>query len=174
MYGALNPLKIKERFNSLIYNMTLFIISSLIILVASSLILILAPISLGFWILLLALLISISISLTSFSWFALIVFLIYIGGILVMFAYFAALQPNQQITLKWAPLMAPLALVVLIKMDIGSISFFLSSSPKIYYIFEILNIPILILMASILFIALVAVVKIRVNLKRPLRPYDYV
>ena len=154
--------------------MSLFIICSLSILVGSSLILILAPISLGFWILTLALLISISIGLSSYSWFSLIVFLIYIGGILVIFAYFAALQPNQQITLKWAPLITPLALIVLIIIDKGSISYFLSSAPKISFIFRVINIPILILIASILFMALVAVVKISINLKSPLRPFNYV
>nr|YP_010274805.1 NADH dehydrogenase subunit 6 [Chrysopetalum debile]UJV31482.1 NADH dehydrogenase subunit 6 [Chrysopetalum debile] len=151
--------------------MSLFIICSLTVLVASSLMLMLAPVSLGFWILTLALLISITISASSYSWFALVVFLIYIGGMLVMFAYFAALQPNQQMTLKWAPLVAPLALIVLTKMDMGSMMFFLSATPKITYMFQIMNIPMLILLASILFVTLVAVVKIAVNLKSPLRPF---
>ena len=154
--------------------MSLFIISSFTILVASSLILILAPVSLGFWILTLALLISFIIGASSYSWFALIVFLIYIGGMLVIFAYFAALQPNQQITLKWAPLVAPIALIILTKIDIGAILYFTSSAPKITFLFHIINIPMLTLLASILFITLVAVVKIAINLKRPLRPFIYV
>ena len=154
--------------------MTLLITCSLSILVASSLILMLAPISLGFWILSLALLISLTIAISSFAWFSLIIFLIYIGGILVIFAYFAALQPNQQMTLKWSPIVAPLALIVLLKIDKGSILIFISNPAKIYILFSFINIPILILMASILFLALVAVVKISINLKSPLRPYLYV
>nr|QHT65011.1 NADH dehydrogenase subunit 6 [Arichlidon gathofi] len=151
--------------------MTIYMISSLIIMIGSSLMLMTAPISLGLWILLMSLFIAALIAFTHYSWFAFTIFLIYIGGMLVMFAYFAALQPNQQMTLKYTPLIIPLSFIMLFTLSPATMSNMLTVSTPITIMFSFINVPMLILMATVLFLALVAVVKISINLKSPLRPF---
>nr|YP_009421088.1 NADH dehydrogenase subunit 6 [Cipangopaludina chinensis]ASR74867.1 NADH dehydrogenase subunit 6 [Cipangopaludina chinensis] len=52
------------------------------------------PLSLGFCIMMLTLLMCVLIGVFLSSWYGFILFLIYVGGLLVMFAYVAALIPN--------------------------------------------------------------------------------
>nr|AQT38716.1 NADH dehydrogenase subunit 6 [Margarya monodi] len=52
------------------------------------------PLSLGFCIMMLTLLMCVMIGVFLSSWYGFILFLIYVGGLLVMFAYVAALIPN--------------------------------------------------------------------------------
>lgn len=151
------------------------LILSLCLTLTITIILLFTPLYLGLWILLLALSISVLIGPITSSWFRFIVFLIYIGGILVIFAYFAAIQPNQD--LKITPLvLLTLSTTILIFsiIPLKSILVPISFTPAITSLFHIHNIPILIALAIILFLALIAVVKISHINYGPLRPFNYV
>lgn len=134
------------------------------------------PLSLGFWIIILALSIALLTTSSTFSWFGFIIFLIYIGGMLVIFAYFIAIQPNQQlnISLRLSTLFITIALSSFI------LPFnHLSHSPNqertwITTLIRRINTPTLILLGLVLFLALLAVVKISSAFLGPLRPYSYV
>lgn len=136
------------------------------------------PLSLGLYILLLALSMAGFISLSLHSWVRFLLFLIYIGGLLVIFAYFAAIQPNQPI--EMAKIIRALTLAILIidfptnQINLIPITFNQPISPSLDTIYSLINIPILILLALVLFLALVAVVKISQNFQGPLRPFIYV
>lgn len=141
----------------------------------TSIILVIAlnPITMGISILTIALTLAIIYGLTLSSWIAFLLFLIYIGGILVIFAYFVALSPNQQINkISITP-----SLIFIISMFIAII--YIKVYPRITTTFQFLintfytniNIPLLILLAIILFLTIVVVVKIVTNNKGPLRPF---
>lgn len=135
------------------------------------------PLSLGLYILLLALSIAGFIRLSLHSWVRFLLFLIYIGGLLVIFAYFAAIQPNQPI--EMAKIISTLAAAILIiDFPIDHINLtpitLNQQTPSLDIIYSTLNIPVLILLALVLFLALVAVVKISQNFQGPLRPFIYV
>lgn len=156
---------------------TLFI--SFTISLALSIYLISTPILLGLWILLLALSISLTISIFLRRWLSLFIFIIYIGGILVIFAYFIALSPNQFISINiLIPFILTVSFSAIYLTFITSFSFpsnsFIttSSQPVIPYLLQIFNLPMLILLALILFFALVAVVKISSLTLGPLRPFN--
>lgn len=159
--------------------MSLLLLTASAISLASTLLLILSPLPIGLWILLLSLIFSLSISISTSSWFGLIFFLIYVGGLLVIFAYFVALSPNQQLAIS-----SPIIFFFFTCLITFSILYhnYLISSPLItspifppHLIFYSLNnAPILIAIALLLFLTLVAVVKIARRVEGPLRPFNYV
>nr|AVW86130.1 NADH dehydrogenase subunit 6 [Halosydna sp. YZ-2018] len=159
--------------------MLLFISSSIFISMSLSLILASSPLSMGLWVLLIALSAAFFVGVIFNSWFAFIIFLIYIGGMLVMFAYFAALTPNQPLGL-----FSMLVFSFISFISVSSLSFFLKLtgpnlisnnisdfSQSITILYIPMNSNILLLLASILFFVLVAVVKVANINKGPLRPF---
>nr|ALQ78806.1 NADH dehydrogenase subunit 6 [Glycera capitata] len=134
-----------------------------------------SPLSMGFWVLMLALLTATTTSLSMSSWFGFIIFLIYIGGMLVMFAYFTAIQPNQQIKI-----MTPSIAAIITTLTLPFLSNQTTINPlsnKNWWIssmYESMNIPSLIFLALALFLALISIVKISFMNRAPLRPFMYV
>lgn len=130
-----------------------------------------SPIRLGVIVLFIALFTAFFLASYLSGWFGLITFIIYIGGILVIFAYFAALQPNQHIT---SPAIFILPVIVIIRYIIVTLI------TPIIYNSSIPTITILILspyfllflgLALLLFLALIAVVKVSRSHEGPLRPF---
>nr|YP_133780.1 NADH dehydrogenase subunit 6 [Urechis caupo]AAT12189.1 NADH dehydrogenase subunit 6 [Urechis caupo] len=133
-----------------------------------------SPLTLGIWVLILALMIATTMALALSSWFGMITFLIYVGGMMVMFSYFAALSPNQQLNL--GPMAKTTLATLLLLMT--TLKFFappslspFSSTPKLTFMYQPENLSLLIFFGSILFFALVAVVKISRRESGPLRPF---
>lgn len=135
------------------------------------------PATLRIWLILSAAILSITLGLSFTSWFGLILFLIYIGGILVIFSYFVVIQPNQRLEIK------PLIITTITTLIILTAVF--NYQPKISYPLPsssretppfLLLIPnaliILLILAIILFLALVAAVKITKLQEGPLRPFS--
>lgn len=160
--------------------MFLLILTTTTLSIIFSTILIPSPVALGVTILTAAFTICVLTSIISFSWVGIIIFLIYIGGILVIFAYFAAIQPNQQLT-KFTPLpllLSPPVILFLFSLTKHHTPFssirtqFLS--PTITSLYFWYNIPILLFLGLILFLALVCVVKVSKSSLGPLRPFNYV
>nr|AVW86194.1 NADH dehydrogenase subunit 6 [Iphione sp. YZ-2018] len=146
-----------------------------------SLILSSSPVSMGLWILFLALT-SAALSASMFSsWFGIIIFLIYIGGMLVMFAYFSALSPNEPMSLIVNTLGFFLCTILILPTTLllkPSNFFYSQSIPSMMKplttLFTPFNFIVLMFLAILLFVALVAVVKIAAINKGPLRPFAYV
>lgn len=158
--------------------MTLSLLLKLSLGVSLSAFLLRTPVILGLWILTLAILISTIVALTLNAWLAMVFFLIYIGGLLVLFSYFSALTPNQKLS-------AIPAIIILLLTPIT-----LSFTPdKLFWSTTILDIstahpslsiaslyavitgPLVIVLGIILFIILVAAVKISARKAGPLRPF---
>lgn len=141
----------------------------------TSIILIIAinPITIGVLILLIALTLAIIYGLTLSSWIAFLLFLIYVRGILVIFAYFVALSPNQQIN-KFI-IIPSITFILIVTIAIIWTNIYPNITPTFQYLINTfytnINIPILIMLATILFLAIVVVVKIVTNNKGPLRPF---
>ena len=158
------------------------LLTTLICLIMSfslSIILTPSPLLLGVWILITALLISIFLATITYSWVGFLIFLIYVGGMLVIFAYFTAIQPNQFIQTNniFISLITTFLLffVILIPLNpslLANIN--LLPNFSILSLYSTPNIPILIFLGIILFLALVAVVKVSKSLLGPLRPFNYV
>ena len=154
--------------------LSIMIASSAFVLAAA-----LTPLSLGIWILLFALLIALVVRAFISSWWGIVIFLIYIGGLLVIFAYFRAVTPNQQLELL--PLFIfSLSLTILFWFNhdlFFSPDPFLSFRPNLILpetpikILELPNLTLYLGLASILFLALVIVVKISSLTSGPLRPF---
>lgn len=132
------------------------------------------PLTLGVWILSLSITTSCLICLTLSSWIRIIVILIYIGGLNVLFAYFIATMPNQHLFSK--PLFnSQISLFFLI------LSNFLFMKPAFLFRAQTnlaitklsfgFNRAIFLFIALILFLALIAVVKIASRHNGPLRPF---
>uniref|UniRef100_Q642X0 NADH dehydrogenase subunit 6 n=1 Tax=Clymenella torquata TaxID=292503 RepID=Q642X0_CLYTO len=134
------------------------------------------PLSLGLWIILLAMFIAMNISFFISSWFSFITFLIYIGGLLVMFAYFIAIDPNKKINM-FDPMILPTVIMTLILFMMKNFWLLpvMNMTNSHYTTFQTLlsmnYLPILIMMAITLLIALIAVVKITIRAQGALRPY---
>lgn len=159
--------------------MLLLTLICLIISFSLSIILTPSPLLLGVWILITALLISIFLATITYSWVGFLIFLIYVGGILVIFAYFTAIQPNQFIQAN--SLLVTLALtfslffIIIFPLTPSLVSNLnLAPSYSILSLYASPNIPVLIFLGIILFLALVAVVKVSKSLLGPLRPFNYV
>lgn len=154
--------------------MTLLIVNRIIITLFISCLRSISPIRLGALILSTALFVATALSILSTRWFGLITFIIYVGGMLVIFAYFAALQPNQQIV-SWAWVIFPSTLIVITIITYGTYPLIWaphSINTRQFYQFNTYIIPIL--MALILFLALIIVVKTSRADDGPLRPFSYV
>lgn len=159
--------------------MLLLLITTITLSISFSIILASRPLSLGLWVLRLALIISCIIALSFSSWFAIIIFLVYIGGILVIFAYFTALIPNQP--LEMLKIVSALIFTTLpVSVSIIPLGILTHTalhkrncSPILALYFPS-NIPILLLIALVLFFILVAVVKVANIFRGPLRPFNYV
>nr|YP_011004694.1 NADH dehydrogenase subunit 6 [Perinereis wilsoni]WPT28334.1 NADH dehydrogenase subunit 6 [Perinereis wilsoni] len=151
--------------------MTLLMINSIIVTLFISCLSAMSPINLGVLVLLVALSVAAALSLMSTGWFGLITFIIYVGGMLVMFAYFAALQPNQFIT-SWSWILIPsfLISIIFIMWSFSTMNW-LPHSPNISQIYSVTNLILPILMALILFLALIMVVKTSRADEGPLRPF---
>jgi NADH-ubiquinone oxidoreductase chain 6 len=151
----------------------LLIIFSLSLFTSIILVLALNPVSIGLIILTIALTLSIIYGITISSWIAFLLFLIYVGGILVIFAYFVALSPNRQVNnLIIIPSITTI-LLIFITLILNNI--YTNINTNFQYLintfYNNINIPILILLAIILFLTIVVVVKIVTNNKGPLRPF---
>ena len=134
------------------------------------------PLTLGFWILSLALRSSLLARAISFSWFGFIIFLIYIGGILVIFAYFIAIQPNQQLHIipRFLTLLITLTITPWIIYTPHLTHSIIYQTTWVTTLIRLYNIPSLIILGLVLFLTLLAVVKISSSFIGPLRPYNYV
>nr|YP_009131440.1 NADH dehydrogenase subunit 6 [Escarpia spicata]AIL54800.1 NADH dehydrogenase subunit 6 [Escarpia spicata] len=155
--------------------MTLSLIMSLMATLTFSLMLSFNPVTQGLFILLISLTSTIMLLLMS-SWYAIILFLIYISGMLVMFAYFSATSQNSKLEIN---LLFPsmifmfsmsMMILILIPPHLNS-NFFLSLTDSQSDLFISFNIPILTFLISILFLALICIVKICTKDKGPLRPF---
>jgi len=113
---------------------------------------------------------------SSSTWVGLIIFLIYIGGLLVIFSYFVALMPNLTIEAYTMLLLAGLSFflfllaILLFPPFLHKIPSGLLSSPMITLLTH--NSALVLLIVVILFLALVAVVKICSLKSTPLRPFS--
>lgn len=157
----------------IIISRSIFISLSISIFIART------PLLIGIWVLLIALTISWLRRIIYRTWFAIVIFLIYIGGILVIFAYFTALTPNQ--SLGFGLLIISFIITNIITLLLFNYSY--SLSPNILFtpnsninisiitLYYPLNTFLLLIIASTLFLILVAVVKIALITKGPLRPF---
>jgi len=154
--------------------MTLIIINIITITLFISCLTAVSPVNLGVIVLLTAITVASSLALISTSWFGFIIFIIYVGGILVIFAYFAALQPNQQV-LSWGWVLTPIIiLIIFISILPSPILLKTFNTPSTTDLFSYINLYIPILLALILFLALIIVVKTSHADEGPLRPFIYV
>ena len=134
-----------------------------------------SPLTLGVWILFTSSILSALITLIISSWTGIITALIYIGGLNVLFAYFIATIPNQYLFSK--PLLLSRTITFIITFTNFKlapprlITFFQRNYiiTKLFFNFDAL---IFIWLALILFLALVAVVKIASRHHGPLRPFN--
>lgn len=154
--------------------MTLILLNTIIITLFISCLTAASPLALGVTILLTAVGTALILALISTRWFGFITFIIYVGGMLVIFAYFAALQPNQQI-IRWGWLLTPIIIViVLISTTKPHTLLILYIKPATTDLYIISNLHVPLLLALILFLALIIVVKTSHAGEGPLRPFDYV
>lgn len=159
--------------------MLLSLITCFVLSLSFSIILAGTPLILGVWVLTIALSISILLGLITYSWLGFLIFLIYVGGILVIFAYFTAIQPNQYFNVIHITPLLITTFTLFIYLILSSHNTLISSlnsptSVSILSLYHFINIPILALLGVILFLALVAVVKVSKSSLGPLRPFNYV
>ena len=134
-----------------------------------------SPLILGLWVVFLALWIAIFISISLTSWLGLIIFIIYVGGLLVIFAYFVALTPNLLIegaTILWSTLsslLGTLFFFIFIPISFYGLMSTTSNFPLNFLLS--INAFTVVVIAVVLFLALVAVVKLCANFSAPLRPF---
>ena len=104
-------------------------------------------------------------------------FLIYVGGILVIFAYFVALTPNLLIEgpkLIQFTLLSSIIIIITLPLTtiLSQAEFSLHLFHNMPALLNLHNSIRLIILALILFLALVAVVKICSHSSSPLRPFN--
>nr|YP_002836184.1 NADH dehydrogenase subunit 6 [Phascolosoma esculenta]ABQ52599.1 NADH dehydrogenase subunit 6 [Phascolosoma esculenta]AWK60894.1 NADH dehydrogenase subunit 6 [Phascolosoma esculenta] len=135
-----------------------------------------SPLTLGVWVLLLSMMSASILSLCYSSWMAMILILVYIGGLNVLFAYFVATLPNHHLFFK--PLSS--SFIIILTSLLLNFQFFPASisfnSQQVTFITKMLfneNSFIFLLLAFILFLALIAVVKIASRHNGPLRPFIF-
>ena len=151
----------------------LFLIAFVIALIIS-LPLASSPLVLGVWILVISAFISIFFCLSLSSWIRIITILVYIGGLNVLFAYFIATIPNQHLFSKPVILSSTaLFLRLLTNFSLFSPSLTITTQTNLLITKMLINFDtsIFLLLALILFLALVAVVKIARRHHGPLRPF---
>lgn len=138
-----------------------------------------SPLILGSWILLIALSISFILRVLTLSWLGILVFLIYIGGILVIFAYFTAIQPNQHFQINNMLLVflftfIPIIVILITNNKTPTVEINNLQIDSLISLYHWHNIITLFLLGALLFLALVAVVKVSKSTLGPLRPFNYV
>jgi NADH-ubiquinone oxidoreductase chain 6 len=153
------------------------LITSSMLALAMSLPLASTPLTLGLWVLILALIIATWLSLITLSWFRMILFLIYIRGILVIFAYFVAITPNYTIPnklLAYAVILLFISCVAtLSQATLIPIHFTEEILPSVQqFMFKPSQRTILIFLVVLLFLAIVLTVKISDRNQGPLRPFN--
>nr|YP_009504420.1 NADH dehydrogenase subunit 6 [Octopus variabilis]AWX90455.1 NADH dehydrogenase subunit 6 [Octopus variabilis] len=74
--------------------MVLMMMFSLGFSLISMLIVLIQPLSLGFMIMIISIIMSVMVSFFIYSWYGFMLFLVYIGGLMVMFMYIVSLIPN--------------------------------------------------------------------------------
>ena len=156
--------------------MLLILVISLRTTIVLSILLTINPATLSIWLILSAVTLSMTMSLSSSSWFGLILFLIYVGGILVIFSYFVAIQPNQRLEIK-PPIIAAIfttsALTELFTHQPKTLCSLPPTSPTSpFLLITPPSLIILFILATILFLALIAAVKISKRKEGPLRPFS--
>nr|WNO18572.1 NADH dehydrogenase subunit 6 [Neolepetopsis sp.] len=146
----------------------------------------LQPLSLGLNIMTMILFLSILIAIHSSSWYAYTLFLVYVGGLLVMFAYVASMMPNTMFSKPKSliPFLIPsilLSLTVSFSLSPSSsstqlsgqtLASYWSSAMTPTYLISSHSYFIMFFLALMLFIVLLAVVKICLNQQGPLRPFS--
>nr|AVW86230.1 NADH dehydrogenase subunit 6 [Pholoe pallida] len=157
--------------------MLLITLTSLTVSLSLSIILSTSPLTIGFWVLLLALSLAATISSIISPWFGLVIFLIYIGGMLVMFAYFAALTPNQphemmKMLFMLLFTMGSLMIPSVIMSNLSQTFPLYLSSKTALTILSPWSSSTFILVVIILFFILVSVVKVTDIFMGPLRPFN--
>lgn len=153
------------------------ILLSTVIALALSLPLATTPLTLGLWVLSIALIIAAWVSATTLSWFRIILFIIYVRGILVIFAYFVAITPNYTIPNK---LLLPTMLTLIATCIVTTLNFSTHTThfsqdttiPIQQFIFQPTQRPVLIFLVILLFLAMVLAVKISDRNQGPLRPFN--
>nr|YP_010578801.1 NADH dehydrogenase subunit 6 [Sternaspis sendalli]UZP47201.1 NADH dehydrogenase subunit 6 [Sternaspis sendalli] len=160
--------------------MTLLLLTSITLSIILILPLSTSPLILGALIWLLALLTALLTAFIHSSWFGFIIFLIYIGGMLVMFAYFSAVAPNQQMKFNFSqviPLILASLTMITMLYKLATMPILTTTlmppfpSPQTKLSIILWTAPFL-LLAFILFLALVAVTKIVFQARYPLRPFN--
>ena len=108
------------------------------------------------------------------SWVGLITFLVYIGGLIVIFGYFLAICPNQLIEFQgfryWV---AVAGLVIRLLCNYGKPVFtgWLDAGLSVEIFFRGGGVVVLAIVGCVLFVTLVAVVKVVERRRGPLRPF---
>nr|ABM65766.1 NADH dehydrogenase subunit 6 [Nucula nucleus] len=145
--------------------------------------LMLQPLSLGAWIMLIALFSSLLLGLENNSWFGYVLFLMYVGGLLIKFAYAVALAPNMIFYGFNSAKMAMMTFFTILALTLSTYTPYSKlGEPAIKFINEIFesisgllivayNTSIFIGLSIILFIALIAVVKVCYFQEGPLRSF---
>jgi len=147
----------------------------IILSISINIFIIINPLSMGVSILFIALTVAILFSYSISSWIAFLIFLIYISGILVIFSYFVSLTPNQTINILSIILILSSTYIILfsiiiinnIKPEFSPLYIIQANS---FYLKS--NSSILVLLATILLITIIIVVKLTINFKGPLRPFN--
>nr|ANZ03397.1 NADH dehydrogenase subunit 6 [Georissa bangueyensis] len=164
--------------------MTLAIILSLLISSIFLLPTMKQPMSLGLTIMMITFFISILLAFIFSSWYGYLLFLIYIGGLLVMFIYVSALIPN--ILFYYSPYffsLIPINIFMVIlfiykkslpfsEMTLTQNSNLISISKTGISLTHLSSINLFIILSLILFLVLLAVVKICRSSQGPLRPHQ--
>lgn len=158
----------------IITTMLLFLLISLALTLFLTLPLTASPLVLGVWILFISSILSTLIALTISSWTSIITILIYIGGLNVLFAYFIATIPNQYLFSK--PLFISRGVIFAafytnFKLTPPTLITSYQRTLLITKLFFNFDALIFLLLALILFLALIAVVKIARRHHGPLRPF---
>ena len=158
--------------------MTISICIASLISLSSSLIFAESPLTLGLWLIMIALNISLFTTILASKWFGIILFLVYVGGLLVMFAYFCAISPNQlndvkTIGLTFTLSMLPIRLILMSTYSpaMPNLKWGASSLTQSSILTINNSIP-LVAAAIILFFTMVIVIKIAPNHQGPLRPFS--
>nr|AAK82361.1 NADH dehydrogenase subunit 6 [Phascolopsis gouldii] len=136
-----------------------------------------SPLFLGSWILMLGMSTATLLSLLLSPWMGMITALIYISGVNVLFAYFVASAPNHHLSSNYMHNTTSMAFILIfLTLLLTPMNFSLLYIPtSLSLITKLFTFPhslMLLTLAIILFIALIAVVKVASRHYGPLRPFS--